>query len=311
MRFLWGVPGPAFLVLYLVLLIAAFVTGPLLARRLDVGAARRDGDGALPDPTVEELALAAGGPVRLVQTAVARLVDADVLRVGRDRALRTTGRPPASPLDRAVVDAVAGRRSATTATLTKELVRHRAVDELVAAAHRRGIVHDRAALRGPRTIAVLVAVAVLLFGVLRLVGSAPGAPIGFLVFLVLACAVVVVPTAASTASTLRVTRRGSATLAAARASSPTRPMRPTAATRPTAPPGQESQGALLAGMGVAGLVAVGGMAAYPDDEVSSLLAAPSGGGFGGGGGGGGGGDGGGGGGCGGGGGGCGGGGGGG
>lgn len=267
----WGISGLAFLGIYGVLLVACACVAPILLGRLDRRVARTDGDGPAPDATVEDLALVAGGPVRLVQAAVARLLEAGLLRIGRDRRLTATGRPPIGELDADVVDAVASTPAGVTPSGVAMRMRGAAsVRDLEVAAQRRGLLHDPAAVARCKNVAWLVVGLVVVLGLVRLAaGVARGTPVVFLVILVVFAVGVAVTIAGF--STRRPTRKGRATVAAARSTT----YRPAFAT-------DRSWGPVAGGaLGVAGLVAVGGLAMYPDEEIAGLLAMPSGGGGGG------------------------------
>lgn len=107
--------GPAFLALYA----AAFVlagagTGFLLARRRDPWAVVPD-TGASGVPETYLVAVLAGGPTRVVDTAVHALVSDGRIRVGRDHRITRCGTPEADQGDavqRAVLDALADPRGA-------------------------------------------------------------------------------------------------------------------------------------------------------------------------------------------------------
>lgn len=274
----WSIPGTTFVLVYIVLLALAWFIGSALIRSLDRRVARVDGEGPAADATVEDLALLAGGPVRVVQAAVARLLDAGVLRMSRDRRLATTGRAPVGDLDEEVVYAVETLAAPTPLSVMAKFRDSRAIRDLLVAAQRRGLLHDPAAVRRRRTLALVLVGAVVVLGLARLAaGIARGAPIGFLVVLVVVGAVLAVRRAM--VSTRRTTRRGRATLAAARAEAErVRATRaPAAWAAAGAPADGVARGPVLAGaLGVAGLVAVGGFAMYPDNEVAGLLAGPNG-----------------------------------
>lgn len=269
----WGVPGPVFLGVYVLLLLGAGLTAPLMLRALDRRAARDGGEASAPDVTVEDLALLAGGPARLVHAAIARLLEGGVLRVGRDRHLTSTGRPAIGELDEAVVDAVAATPAGATPTATVMRMRGApVVGDLEAAARRRGLFHDPAAVARRKNIALAVIGVVGVLGLARLAaGIARSAPVVLLV--VLLVLTVCVAFSVLLFATRRPTPKGRATLFAARSTL----HRPAFAT-------DRARGPVAAGtLGVAGLVAVGGFALYPDEELAGLLAAPTGGGGGGGG----------------------------
>ena len=264
----WGIPGPAFLGIFVLLLLGAALVAPLALRALDRRVARADGDTPAPDVTVEDLALLAGGQVRLIHAAIARLVEAGVLRVGHDRSLGATGRPAIGELDEAVLDAVTAYPTTAGTTVTTMRMRDApVVRDLQAAAQRRGLFHDPAAVTRRKNLAFAVVGAVEVLGLARLAaGIARGAPIVLLVILIVFGAFAALSIVLF--SVRRPTLKGRATLAAAQ----------TAVHRPSWSSEREPGTVMAGALGVAGLVAVGGFAMYPDAQLSTLLAAPSGGG---------------------------------
>jgi uncharacterized protein (TIGR04222 family) len=262
----WGIPGPVFLGLFVVLAVVAWLVGPLARWSLDRRAARAAG-GARVTPSVEELALLAGGRKRLIETAIARLVDGGVLRISHQRHLTPTGRPPVGDLDEAVVGAVESHPAMSTNGVLLRVHHGAAVRAIEDGARAKGLLHDPAAVRRSKHLAVGALGLVELLGVLRLAaGIARGASVAFLVVLIVLVGVLTLVTLVAV-PLHRPTPRGRETLARHR--SPT-----------MAPAGGVSGTATAGAFGVAGLVALGGFAMFPDPQVASLLAAPS---FGGGG----------------------------
>src|SRR5688572_6896453 len=110
----WGLSGPEFLWLYAVALVVAIAVA--LGARMAVHRPRR------PDATdrlaPEELGFLAGGPRRAVHVAIARLVDAGLVRTDRSGTVTSTAdRAPAGhPLDDAVLAALITPRSVAAVT---------------------------------------------------------------------------------------------------------------------------------------------------------------------------------------------------
>jgi uncharacterized protein (TIGR04222 family) len=259
----WGIPGPVFLGLFVVLVVVAWLVGPLARWNLDRRAAR----GTPVTPSLEELALLAGGRKRLIETAIARLVDGGVLRISHQRHLTPTGRPPVGDLDEAVVGAVESHPAMSTNGVLLRVHHGAAVRAIEDGARAKGLLHDPDAVRRSKHLAVGALGLVELLGVLRLAaGIARGASVAFLVVLVVIVAVITLVTVVAV-PLHRPTPLGRETLARYRNPA-------------MAPAGGTSRTAMAGEFGVAGLVALGGFAMFPDPQVASLLAAPS---FGGGG----------------------------
>ncbi|GAA4732483.1 hypothetical protein [Actinomycetospora chibensis] len=89
----WGIPGPTFVMIYFWLIVLSLLVAPLALRALDRRVARADGDAPAPDVTVEDLALLAGGQVRLIHAAIARLVEGG-RPARRPRPVAQRHRPP-------------------------------------------------------------------------------------------------------------------------------------------------------------------------------------------------------------------------
>ncbi|GAB3450747.1 TIGR04222 domain-containing membrane protein [Actinophytocola sediminis] len=236
----WGISGPAFLLCYvLAVLIGLGVADH--ARRWS----NRTTLTELPS-TVDfaEAAFVAGGTDRVVDTAVARLVHSEQFRVTRKGVLSAPGDPVADhPIDRDVHQAL-GHRSMKVYALRKRV---RAMPEVQALAAR--ITGGRRA-RSPRAraLAKYASLALLCLvvavGVARLVnGFANGLPVGFL-FLLLVVSMAVIPAYYLVVWPLATGRpaRGDPVLALARDQ--------------------------LAGVD---LVAVSGLAAYPDEGLRATL----------------------------------------
>lgn len=259
----WGIPGPAFLALWL-LLAAATIVLPHLAR----STAGRRPPGRGPDRTLTppQLGVLAGGEDRAVAASVAGLLEHGRLRVDDSRRLctvvgpvRPEDDPQLSDLDVRVLRDAATPRTANA--LVAAARRADEVGELTGQLVARGLLHDPAAIRARVHRAWLPFGLVVVLGLARLAaGLGRGASIGFLVALMVIAGVVALVTRPR--SMRVVTPRGRATLDAARASAHE-------ARRAVGAPGSAPR---LGGAALA--VAVGGFAAFPDPALAGLLVPP-------------------------------------
>jgi len=266
----WGISGPAFVWLYLGLLLV-----PLVVRGFLRSAAKRitpratHGHDTYP-LSVYHLAYLAGGPNRTVETVIAAMIERGQLRVNSKKKLKAVGAPPSDVLERAVWDAsndAVGSGTLGVQNWVRSSVPMKALsDEL----ERRGLVVPGARYkRIGRTVAWLY-VAVLAVGAARLVnGLTLDRPVGLLGFL-LVVTVIVLIAAASKASAHRhvLTPAGKRMLKQARDES-NRARRTTAQS-------PDSWGMPMGGVlvGAAGLVALGGFAMHPDRDLGLALAPP-------------------------------------
>ncbi|MCG8923127.1 TIGR04222 domain-containing membrane protein [Lentzea sp. CC55] len=251
----WGLSGPEFLQLYWIGLALAVLVAIVVRVRVRAGR----GDQPARSLDMDELAYLAGGPRRVVETSLARLLTAGELRTSRRGTVQVTSTTHSvNPVDRAVV--TDGQRYTNrTVTLMIPAV---AQDDVVTAIGRRLedmglLVHPAVAKsalhKGCAALWVLLAI-----GAARWVnGIAIGADIGWLsVQLVLTVLLIVL-----------LTRRGKHL----RTAKGTRVLEAARGARTRAASGDE---ALYAG--AAGAVLFGGLAVYPDLAVrSSLLASSS------------------------------------
>ncbi|WP_156754336.1 TIGR04222 domain-containing membrane protein [Actinokineospora pegani] len=249
----WGIAGPDFLRGYAVAL--AFAALAWTAVRL---IARSGPRGTCADAvphsllTLDELAYLAGGPRRLVEVSLARVLDAGLVRPSRAGRVRVVaGASTVHDVDSALLSDAGGYRYRTVGSLVDQVGRSAPVRDIGAALTRKGLLVDRGFWNGPGAalpFALLFAV-----GTARVAaGAAGGRPVAPLVLLLGVTAAVGV-VLARRALPLR-THAGDRVLAEATA----------------ARVGDFGPGAALLG-GVAGLVALGGLAAHPDAEVSSAL----------------------------------------
>ncbi|SFW89230.1 TIGR04222 domain-containing membrane protein [Amycolatopsis australiensis] len=257
----WGISGPDFVVLYIGLLVGVLLVRVVVSGVANRRALRADAVQAGSPPTVYELAFLAGGPDRAADAAIAALVERGQLRVGSSKQISRAGTRPAEPLERAVFDLA---KSATTATIrayTRDSAAMRALEDGL---DQRGLLASPAAKRQARTVGLVLQLAVLVLGVVRLVnGVHLGRPVGILVFLVLVAGVLTVVAAVrrTKAESRQPSAAGHRLLGQARS----------AANGPV-PAGMPAGGVLLGGAAAA--VALGGWAMYPDEELSAALAPP-------------------------------------
>lgn len=176
----WGIPGPMFVGGYLL----GFSIALLFAFAVRI--VTRSGAAVPVAPVAEltplELACLTGGPWRVVEAAVAQLVETGQLRASRDGYLQIGVRSSgANPVERTVLADVArhGRRSATM--LTFRLAKADSVGEVMAGLVRSGYLVDDAVARR-RGLAGMVPVAVVFAtGVMHwLAGAGNDRPIGWL-----------------------------------------------------------------------------------------------------------------------------------
>ncbi|MCA2212232.1 TIGR04222 domain-containing membrane protein [Jidongwangia harbinensis] len=184
----WGISGPAFLVLYLVLIVAVAVAAAVHRRILFRGDTGVDVDRLGP----QQIAYLNGGARLAVYTALGGLRAAGALGTGPGRTLVQSGPLPSgvTPLDTAVHHA-AGRQVPAREVGSDQWV-VRAVEQLRDGLETAGL----AVTRGQRRAALMWSVAgaaVVLLGFARLVdGLQNDRPVGFLLGLIVLAAVVTV-----------------------------------------------------------------------------------------------------------------------
>ncbi|MEU0882695.1 TIGR04222 domain-containing membrane protein [Lentzea sp. NPDC005914] len=261
----WGLSGPEFLQLYWIGLALAVLVAIIVRVRVRAGHSSQP----VRSLDMDELAYLAGGPRRVVETAIARLLTAGELRTSRRGTVQATSATSSlNAVDRAVITDSQRYTNRTVSLMIASVSKDDAVTAIGRRLEEMGlVVHPDVAKSALRKGSVLLWV-LLAVGVVRLVnGLAIGAPVGYLaLLLILTGGLVFLLTRRG--KHVR-TSKGNSVLAAARTSGSSR-----LAT---------SDDALYAG--AAGLVLFGGLAVYPDLAVrSSLLAASgstSGGGYGG------------------------------
>ncbi|MEV0072169.1 TIGR04222 domain-containing membrane protein [Amycolatopsis sp. NPDC050768] len=252
----WGISGPQFLAWYgiaLALVLAVQVVWPRVARTRAV-----EHTGELPD--VYHLAYLAGGPERVADTAIAALVDRGLLRVNSEGVVTAAGKHPWHKIERSVHEGAKGAKGGTTRSLRAKAARSKAMSDLEAEMQRAGLLTSGSEARPFHTTILLAFLVLLAIGAVRFVtGASHGRPVGWLfLLLVVALVLTVVASVVRGRKRVGITPRGQGALTHARFSSRTQ-----GAVRPAL---------LLAG--AAGAVALGGLAMYPDDELSAALIPP-------------------------------------
>lgn len=241
----WGLSGPEFLWLYGICLVLALAWA--VHRR---GGVRRP---ALVEPVrvpnEHALAYLAAGPNRVVETSLARLVDAGAARVSRSGVIVPTRATVDDPFDRRVQSKISKNQPQGVGPAISKAV---ALDEITELRDR--LVRQRLLLspeteRAARRAATIGFYPLLLIGLVRLVnGVAQDLPVGYLaLFLVVTAGILVL------LHNMHIRTRtvhGDAVL--------------------TAATDDRSTGRVeLAGIGA--VVALGGFVAYPDEDVRDAL----------------------------------------
>ncbi|MCS7482760.1 TIGR04222 domain-containing membrane protein [Umezawaea endophytica] len=241
----WGLSGPEFLNIYWIALgiSVLFAIGVRIRMRASrVGAPAGSVD-------VDELAYLAGGPRRVVEASLARLIEAEALRSTRRGTVGLIGKPKATnAVDRAVL-ADAGRYSNRTLNLLMaSVVQADAVKAVGTRLSGAGMLIEPSTAKRELRVGALPMVVLFAIGVVRWVnGIAIGAPVGWLTLQLILTAVLVVLLTRS--GSIRRTAAGDRALEGARSG---------------------SRAAASAG-GVAGLVALGGLSAHPDLALRTSL----------------------------------------
>ncbi|GLZ38962.1 TIGR04222 domain-containing membrane protein [Actinokineospora sp. NBRC 105648] len=255
----WGIAGPDFLRVYLVgAAFAILIAGAVRIMARTGAAAHRTGTGQL---TVAELAYLAGGARRVVELSVARLLDAGKLRPSRGGRVQAVegAASGTDPVDRAVLAETRRHKHRSVSLVVDRVVQLQAVTSTADALVAKGLLVDRRAARARLSaapIAVLFAV-----GLVRWVnGVSQGRPVGWLSVALLGTLVLLV--AVFRTPVPERTYAGTRRLAEARQAARHSRQAPPADPRIT-------DYALVGG--VAGMVALGGLASYPDADIASAL----------------------------------------
>jgi uncharacterized protein (TIGR04222 family) len=242
----WGLSGPEFLNIYWIALGISVLFA--IGVRIRMRASRGDAPAGSVD--VDELAYLAGGPRRVVEASVARLIEAEALRSTRRGTVGLIGKPRATnAVDRAVLED-AGRYSNRTLTLLMASVAQTsAVKAIAIRLGETGMLIEPSTAKRQLRVGVLPMVALGVIGIARWVnGIAIGAPVGWLTLQLVITAVLVVLMTRS--GSVKRTAAGDRALEGARSSG-------------------RSQAVAVGG--VAGLVALGGLSAHPDLVLRTSL----------------------------------------
>ncbi len=251
----WGLSGPEFLQLYWIGLALAVLAAIVIRVRVRAGRS----DQPVRSLDMDELAYLAGGPRRVVETSIARLLTAGELRTSRRGTVQATSTTSSrNPVDRAVITDSQRYTNRTVHLMIRTLVE----DDTVTAIGRRledmGLVVSPAVAKSALRKGSIALWVLLAIGVVRWVnGIAIDAPVGWLtVQLVITGLLIFLLTRRG--KHVR-TGRGNSVLDEARRGG----------TRAATP-----DEAVYAG--AAGLVLFGGLSVYPDLAVRSSLLASSG-----------------------------------
>jgi uncharacterized protein (TIGR04222 family) len=182
-------PGPAFLALYIILLVCALVVALLFRRWLvAIGEGRRRPRVSL-DPY--EAAFLTGGSKAVIDTAIAMLVQRQALKASSATRSLTRREPlprGAHPIEQAVYQAVA---STLTPVAKVRAAARWSVEQTADRLKEMGLVLSDARWWVARSIPALIIAAVLLLGVAKIfVGLSRNRPVSFLVILSLLTAVI-------------------------------------------------------------------------------------------------------------------------
>lgn len=252
----WGLSGPEFLQLYWIGLALAVLVAIVVRVRV------RAGHSNSPERflDMDELAYLAGGPRRVVETAIARLLTSGELRTSRRGAVQATSTNlPLNPVDRAVITDSQRYTNRTVNLMIPAVANDDAVTAIGRRLEEMGlVVRPEVAKSAARKGSIALWVLFVIGNVRWFNGRAIGAPVGYLSLMLVLTGVLAILFMRRSKHVR--TSKGNKVLDAAR----------TTSSRAAMP-----DEALYAG--AAGLVLFGGLAVYPDLAVrSSLLASSSG-----------------------------------
>ncbi|GAA2781169.1 TIGR04222 domain-containing membrane protein [Crossiella cryophila] len=256
----WGLTGPQFLLLYGAGMLVSIVVA-VWARR----SSRRGRHG----PPVgrlspDDIAYLAGGGAQVVLAAVARMLEHNMVRASRDGTLTVTRVLPQHPLDREIVAMLNRSHTGTTRLrwLRDKYKNHKLVGQVRNRLISLGLVVPQGSQRVGKVIGAATFGVLFMIGVARhSAGNASGKPVGYLTLLL--TVTVLLAGLALWWPGARLTFTGAETLK--KLSGRIRQRSTTT-----------DQGDLvLVGSAAAFLVAVGGVAAFPDEDVSQALAMPT------------------------------------
>lgn len=239
----WGLSGPEFLGLY----VAGLAVGLAVAFGVRMAVRRPRQAEQTGRLAPDELGFLAGGPQHAVQVAVARLVDAGLVRVDRSGTLTSVadGARAAHPLDDAVLAALTTPRKA--AEVAERLAGSPAVAEIGESLVRSGLLVAPARATAARRLAPVLLYVLFVIGLVRWInGLVEDLPVGYLTFLLAGTLVASVYLSSRLTGTFKArTVHGDRVVAKAR--------------------GRRRKKDPLE------RVAVRGLSAYPDKEVSKAL----------------------------------------
>jgi len=184
----WGIPGPTFLIGYVVLAgVVVWLT--ILLRRGIARGPLTDHPAPQSDPFA--LALLAGGPVLVVNAAIAGLRSRHLVTAASGGGVTTKQQPPKNlhPVENAVLRAIAGGRKHVYRLVTDERVT-RAIADVRKGLERDGLVLD-GVQRALHRLVGLLPLTVLALGAVRWwAGVQHDRPVGYLTLLLIALVVV-------------------------------------------------------------------------------------------------------------------------
>ncbi|WP_216205585.1 TIGR04222 domain-containing membrane protein [Amycolatopsis aidingensis] len=163
----WGLPGGAFLLLYVRLLNLPWITGMIMVRVW-----RRAGRHGEQLPGPRHLAYLTGGPVQVVETTIAALLESGKLRVNSGGLFQAaSGATGDDQLEDAVLENTRRRRSPTRAGLVGSTRRSPGVLEIERYLARRGLVGAELPERRRTRMVLILQVLVLALGLGALLTS--------------------------------------------------------------------------------------------------------------------------------------------
>ncbi|MGX7826748.1 TIGR04222 domain-containing membrane protein [Actinokineospora sp. 24-640] len=254
----WGISGPDFLRIYLVgfAFVLLFAAAVRIAVRAGTPVGRSAAGLVRADLlSVHELAYLAGGPRRVVETTVARLLDLGKLKANRQGAVRVVaGATATDAVDLAVLTDAQRYANRTVSLLIDRVSRDDAVKAVRTSLTVKGLLVDGGDIRA--RLAAVPALVLLVVGVARwLNGISLGHPVGWLTVGLIVTAVMAV--------VLYRAPLSERSYAGERVLSEARKMRAQSVALAT-------QTTLLGGATTTVLFA--GLAAYPDPDISAALA---------------------------------------
>ncbi|GHH63612.1 TIGR04222 domain-containing membrane protein [Lentzea cavernae] len=255
----WGLSGPEFLQLYWIGLALAVLVAIVVRVRVRAGHSTQP----VRSLDMDELAYLAGGPRRVVETSIARLLTAGELRTSRRGTVQATSATQSlNQVDRAVITDSQRYTNRTVNLMIPAVAKEGVVTGIGRRLEDMGLlvnadVAKSAVRKGSVVLWVLLAV-----GIARWVnGIVVGAPVGWLTFQLVVTGLLILILTRRTKKVVR-TSKGNSVLQAARASNSSK----------------ARAGSLDEVMytGAAGAVLFGGLMVYPDLAVRSSLLASSG-----------------------------------